>query len=586
MRSPVTAALAAVAAVLAAALAAAVPAAPAAALDPDAIPVPPGLGTGRVLLVRPARVDVVEGGVVRRVVPLPGRLDLARLPAIVGDARFASQPRPGVVRLDATLAQRPGSGVVGTAPGLTELRLGPEARLLGTRATLELDGVTVDASAAGRVLPGGQVPVGGDAPLRYTHGSSLRLSRAVVRGPTGVGPATPPVVQADGGTTLRAERVRLSGGGEAALRLADAGDSALADVTVEAAQGNGIDVVGGRSLELTRVTSRENGGTGVVLRDPGPLRVQGGLHATGNRAGGVDLTNLRHVRIAGLSTADNAGPGVQLRSSQDVVLTGLRSGDDIAGLSVTGCDGVRVLDLATRGTASGLTVKDTGGLDANGARIADAREDGVTLAGRALMLADVRVEGAGEGVVVAAGSKAVTIRDSRFDGDRSGVRIAVGTDEVTVRRVTAGAPNGVALRSGGTRVLVESVTAIGGVGLDVRGTASIEQTSVRGTAQALRVGELGRVGVRGSALSARDLGISAAPDAEVLVTGSTVDARRAVAGDVTFGGGNDVSRQPIRWVGIAGLTAMALAVALELMRRSRERGERVTRAPGHVLNRT
>jgi hypothetical protein len=580
MRSRPAAVLAAVAATLA------VAAAPAAALDPDAIPVPAGLGTGRVLLVRPARVDVVENGVVRRVVPLPGRLDLARLPGILGDARFASQVRPGVVRLDAVLAQRPGSGVVGAAPGLVELRLGPEARLLGTRATLELDGVTVDASDSGRVLPGGQVPVGGDAPLRYTHGSTVRLVEAVVRGPAGVGPATPPVVQADGGTTLRAERVRVSGGGEAGLRLADAGESALTDVAVEAAEGNGLDVVGGRALDLTRVTARENGGTGVVLREPGPLRVQGGLRATGNRAGGVDLLNLRHVRLAGLTTADNSGPGVQLRSSQDVVLTGMRSGDDIAGLSVTGCTDVHVTDLTTRGTGSGLTVKDTGRFDANGARIVDAREDGVTLAGRALSLADVRVEGAGEGVVVAAGSKAVAIRDSRFAGDRSGVRIAVGTDEVTVRRVTADAPNGVALRSGGTRVLVESVTATGGVGLDVRGTASIEQASVRGTAQALRVGELGRVGVRGSALSARDVGISAAPDATVLVTGSTVDARRAVAGEVTFGGGNDVSRAPIRWVGIAGLTAMVLAVALEVMRKTRERGERVTRAPGHVLNRT
>jgi hypothetical protein len=47
-----------------------------------------------------------------------------------------------------------------------------------------------------------------------------------------------------------------------------------------------------------------------------------------------------------------------------------------------------------------------------------------------------------------------------------------------------------------------------------------------------------------------------------------------------------VSRQPIRWVGIAGLTAMLLAIGLEVMRKTRERGERVTRAPGHVLNRT
>jgi hypothetical protein len=196
------------------------------------------------------------------------------------------------------------------------------------------------------------------------------------------------------------------------------------------------------------------------------------------------------------------------------------------------------------------------------------------------------VEGAGEGVVVAAGSSGVTMRDSRFGGDRSGIRIAAGTAEVTLRRVTADAPHGVALRSGGDQVLVEGVTATGGVGVDLRGSASIEHSSVRATAAALRVAEYGRVGVRSSALSARDLGISAAGGSQVLVTGSTVDAHRAVAGDVTFGDGNDVSRQPIRWVGIAGLMAMLLAIGLEVMRKTRERGERVTRAPGHVLNRT
>jgi hypothetical protein len=559
------------------------PAAPATAaampaLDPATIAVPAGLGTGRVLLVRPTRIDVVADGRVRRVVPLAGPLDLARLPALVGDPAYASVPEAGVVRLDATLAQRPGSQVTASGPGLAELRVGSAARLFGTRSSLDLDGIAV-------VIAGGRA-IGTDAPVRYTHGSTVELGDVTIRGALRDRPATPPSVQVDGGTTLTAEHVRIAGGGEAALRVADAGEVSLNDVVLESASGNGLDVTGGDALELARVTARENGGVGVVLRQPGDLRVQSGLRATGNRAAGFDLLGLRNVRLTGLMTSANGGPGLQLRSSQDVFLTGVRSSEDVAGVHVTGSADVHVADYVSRGSANGLSVKDSARFDANGATVADARDDGITLAGRSMTLADVRVEDAGEGLVVAAGSSGVTMRDSRFGGDRSGVRIAAGTNDVTLRRVTADAPNGVALRSGGDRVLVEGVTATGGVGVDLRGSASIENSSVRAAAAALRVAEYGRVGVRSSALSARDLGISAAGGSQVLVTGSTVDARRAVAGDVTFGGDNDVSRQPIRWVGIAGLTAMLLAIGLEVMRKTRERGERVTRAPGHVLNRT
>jgi hypothetical protein len=551
------------------------PAAPAV----DTAAVPAGLREGRVLLVRPARVDVVTDGVVRRALPIPGRLDLARLPALVGDPAFASSPGPGVVELRATLAQRPGSQVSGAAPGLRELRLGPGARLVGTRAALGLERVTVDATDVVR-------PVGGDATVRYTHGSAVELTGVTVRGPAGAGPATPPAVQVDEGTALTAEHVRVTGGGEAALRLADAGEVSLADVVVETARGNGLDAGGGEALELDRVAARGNGGTGIVLRDPGGLRVPAGLRASGNRASGVDLLGLRHVRLSGLVTGRNGGPGVQVRSSQDVFLTGVRSTGDVTGVHVTGSADVHVADLVSRDSAGGLTVKDTARFDATGATVTGARDDGITLAGRSLTLADVRVTGAGEGVVVAGGSRAVTMRDSRFGGDRSGVRIAGGTEDVTLRRITADAPDGVAVRSGGEQVLVAGVTATGAVGADLRGSATIERSSVRATAAGVRVASQARVGVRDSALASDDVGISAAEGARVLVTGSTVDARRAAAGDVTFGEGNDVSRQPIRWVGIAGLTAMLLAIGLEVMRKVRDRGERVTRAPGHVLNRT
>jgi hypothetical protein len=551
-------------------------AAPALALDPATIAVPADLREGRVLLVRPNRVDVVADGRVRRAVPITGRLDLARLPALVGDPTFASAPRAGVVKLDATLAQRPGSQVAAAAPGLTELRLGPGVRILGTRAVLDLDRVTLVAGARTLIEPA----------VRYTNGSAVDLSGVTIRGPEGGGPATPAALQVDEGSRLTAQRVRVTGGGEAGLRLADAGAVNLTDVVIESARGNGLDVAGGRSLTLAHVTARGNGGIGVALRETGGLRVQSGLRATGNSAAGIDLLGLRGLRLAGLTTAGNGGPGVQVRSSKDVVVTGLRSTGDLAGVAVTGSADVRVADFTARGSASGVTVKDTGRFGLEGATVTGAREDGVMLAGRSLTLADVRVEGAGEGLVVAQGSNGVAVRDSRFGGQRSGVRIASGTNDVTVRRVTADSPTGVAIRSGGSRVLVEGVTATGGIGFDVRGNASIEHSSVRATTQALRAAQYARVGVRSSALSARDVGISAAADAQVLVTGSTVDARRASAGDVTFGGGNDVSRQPIRWVGIAGLSAMCLAVGLEVMRKTRERGERVTRAPGHVLNRT
>jgi hypothetical protein len=238
--------------------------------DPDAVPVPQGLGTGRVLLVRPARVDVVEGGVVRRVVPLPA----ASTSPAPGDRRRRA------VRVAAAAGRRPAGRDARAAPGLrasSPRRPASPSCGWGPRAAARHPR---DAGARRRQSSTPPPPAACCPAARSRSAATRRC--ATRTGPRSGCPAPWSAGRPTWGRRRRrscrptagrrcAPSARaLSGGGEAGLRLADAGESALTDVVVEAAQGNGLDVVGGRALDLTRVTSRDHGGTGVALREARP----------------------------------------------------------------------------------------------------------------------------------------------------------------------------------------------------------------------------------------------------------------------------------------------------------------------------
>src|SRR4051794_4286934 len=168
------------------------------------------LAHGRVLVLRPHRLQVAVDGRIRREIPVAQPLDLARLPDVVHDPAFASSPAPGVVRLGAVLVQRPDTTVEAGDDG-TSLRLelrdtggaGP-GRITGTRASLRLRHASVVAA--------GLAPLAGIAAgLRYLHQSEITLHDVTLDGLGGNRRHRLPAPPTDGGGAVSLRKVRAAG---------------------------------------------------------------------------------------------------------------------------------------------------------------------------------------------------------------------------------------------------------------------------------------------------------------------------------------------------------------------------------------
>ena len=271
-------------------LVAASPASAAEVARPDVtVPALPGvpaaalLAHGRVLVLRPGSLEIALDGRVRRTVAVRQPLDLTQLPALVGDPSYAVRTAPDGLLLGAVLLQRPGTRVVASGVRLELADTGGAgpARLTGTRAAVDLSGVTVTASSALGVAatPGARIVTAG---LRYLHDSDVRLQDVVLRGLGTPGRAGLPAVRAGGGS-----RVRLTG------------------ITLEA------------------------GGRGVQLDQPGPLDIEGltADHATGDV---IRVVGGSGARLSGIRTTGTAGAAVRLRATIGTTLTGLSSTGDTA----------------------------------------------------------------------------------------------------------------------------------------------------------------------------------------------------------------------------------------------------------------
>jgi len=86
---------------------------------PHHIAVPPGIGAGRVIVLRPHRVDLFNHGRFGRSIYLDGQhATLTDLANAIGDPTFLSRPARGTVRLTAALVQRPDTHLVVGGGGL------------------------------------------------------------------------------------------------------------------------------------------------------------------------------------------------------------------------------------------------------------------------------------------------------------------------------------------------------------------------------------------------------------------------------------------------------------------------------------
>jgi hypothetical protein len=291
------------------------------------------LAHGRVLVLRPHRLQVAVDGRIRREIPVAQPVDLARLPDIVHDAAFASSPAPGVVRLGAVLVQRPETTVEAGDDG-KPLRLelddtggaGP-GRITGTRAGLRLRHVTLVAR--------GLAPMSGAAAgLRYLHQSDLRLDDVTLDGLGGTGRAGVPALRSDGGGRVRLHAVRVLGQGRGVL-IEDAVGAQVAGLVVNGLGGDALVVSGGSGARISGVRAEGLTAAGVRLRD----------------TLGAGLTDVR-VRTTGIALGIEGGNGVLVRG-------GALEGDDAAVRAVDG-QAVVLEGVTTTGRIRGATVAGNG----------------------------------------------------------------------------------------------------------------------------------------------------------------------------------------------------------------------------------
>jgi hypothetical protein len=295
------------------------------------------LAHGRVLVLRPHRLQVAVDGRIRREIPVAQPLDLARLPDVVHDPAFASSPGSGVVRLGAVLVQRPDTTVEAGDDGAS-LRVeladtggaGP-GRITGTRASLRLRHASVVAA--------GLLPVSGIAAgLRYLHQSEITLHDVTLDGLGGIGRTGVPALRTDGGGRVSLQSVRVRGQGRG-VAIEDAVGAEITGFVANGLGGDALVVSGGSGVRINNV--RAEGLTAAGVR----------LHETL----GAGLTDVR-VRTSGIALGVEGGDGL-------VVHGGALEGGKAAVRAVDGH--AVVLDgVSTTGPIRGATVPGSPGSDA------------------------------------------------------------------------------------------------------------------------------------------------------------------------------------------------------------------------------
>jgi hypothetical protein len=359
---------------------------------------PAGIGTGKVIVVRPHRVDLVSNRKVVRVVPLPGgpvRLDTVI--QAIRDPRWASYA-DGVATLTAALMQRPHTTLTVGAP-VTAVRLvdseASPAYLTGSSATVVFSGVTVTSGAGA-----GTAAVSAHRPyIRYVHSD-----------------------------------VTLDGSTFAAL-----GSDTVAAVTVASDS----------TLAATGAVFRDNS-IGLAVKGPGRTHLTR-ITATGNTAVGVRLDHTAAVTLDGLTASDN-GTGLRLsgnvpgvmaavvlrHNDTGVVLAGVTGGatfgplwtDDsrMAGVDVVDCPSCRIQGLTSVRDHTGVAVRSpSAGATVRDSLIRDG-STGVSLNAPGAALADTTITGVTVGVQVGQDAGNATITDARISGVRVGLNLKNNVD--------------------------------------------------------------------------------------------------------------------------------------------------------------
>ncbi len=373
--------------------------------------VPSGVGDGRVIVLRPVRADLVDRGVVQRVVSLAGGpINLGALAEAIGDEAWISHD-DGLLTLKAAVVQRPGTILDITRQNvqLVDSTTDP-ASITGSGATLVVD----DSTVSGVSIDGAAQPSSHRGVIDYRSSSHVRLDGSTVTHLGRVGPAVA-AVRVTAASTLSVVRSSLIGN------------------TVGLAAGTGS------RLTTSQITEVGNG-TGISVGSA----VTADISSTTISDGGVGIRSSAAsvLTIADLAVGSNRGAGVSVRDTGVVTMTGVRSRQDGGtGVAVTGGSSA-VLEQVSSTADGGAGVRITG--------------VAATVLGSIVATGD-----RGAGVRVADGGSAVLDKVTSTSNTGAGVMVA-GTGEVIFRHVRSASNGGTGAHlAGGSDLRLFDVTAVG-----------------------------------------------------------------------------------------------------------------------------
>jgi hypothetical protein len=528
-------------------------------------PTPPsGLDARRAVVLRPNRVDLVDGRRVVASMPYDGtNTTLGELASAIAAPDFLVRNR-GTVTMKAALVQRPGTGLTVGGDGVHTVlvRSTPGGRVYfwGTSARLTLDHVTLRGT-----------PVRGSARgyLRYSGASTVLVRNSTLTGLGRPGRHRIPALDLGRGT-----RATVTG---TTLRNVDTGIVAhgtisltLQHVTVIGAAGNGIALLGAGTVDATDLRLVGNRRNGLVLGGPSTrARTLHDITASRNGHAGLMVTDGAAPVVVRLRTDHNGNAGAVLRGAGRTGLvdgttkaepTGVRVQDGlpatVANLTATG----DVTGVSTDGRAAGIVVR--GGHISGakvGVRIQTARtrierltvqdsEIGIESGPGAAHLkitgltTTARAGGSGTGVVL--GGPAADLSGLHVAGSHTGLRIE-GRDAVVTDTTVDAAGSGVLLSGTATGANLDGVRVFGTdegmrISAGADGARLVDSTVGGGTG--LRIGA-GDVSVSAGSLQGRASGVVVDGGAGAVhlsgteVRGAVEGVRVATqAGDVTLDG--------------------------------------------------
>jgi hypothetical protein len=529
------------------------------------------------VVVRPTGIDLVTAGRLTRRVPRPvGDLTLAAL------GRYLPSPwlsiSDGTARLAAALVLTPGTTLdIGGDVRLVKLAGGsslPEAAPLYTGGgRLVLHGVTI--TSADRAFQQALPPAAGRPFIVVSTGGRLEATDTTVSD-LGTPPndaVSRPGVQFTTGSSGALVRTSLLRNGTG-LHLHESQDVRMENLTIRESVGEGLVLHSDRGTTMSGIRAEYNGSDGVRVTGTGTGRPVTGIATVGNGGFGIAAVKLTTTRITGVATFGDRSGGLEISQSRDVTVTDSTATDEPIGVFThLGSTNIPLDRLTITGGRRGVEIeKTTTYLTLTASTIAGCRVAGVGIGGSEVELRDVSVRDSGSGIRVERGAHGVTAVGLRLSGGRDGVVATRGTTRVVLHNITVYGVENDAVRtfSPDTRILGGTITGAT-TGITAAAATTISGTSITLVTDGIRARSTDSLRADNVDVDAVAVGIDAAPDSPVLLSGSRIHALEAVRGRVTQQGANDVSLPPLNLLRAIGIPMILLAVILELVHSGRQR---------------